>query len=83
MVEGILGLKPSPSGITIDPSIPGEWKDWSMTKKLRGKTLNIKVSNPNGSQHGVKSITVNGQKLDCSFIPEELLKDNNEILIVM
>jgi len=83
MVEGILGLKPSPTGITIDPSIPGEWTDWSMVKKLRGKTLNIKVSNPAGSQHGVKSINVNGQKLENNFIPEELLKETNDILIEM
>jgi cellobiose phosphorylase len=26
MVEGILGLKPSPTGIVIEPSIQGEWK---------------------------------------------------------
>ncbi|MDR0292744.1 MAG: N,N'-diacetylchitobiose phosphorylase, partial [Oscillospiraceae bacterium] len=69
-VEGILGLRPAPDGIVIDPSVPHEWKDWSMVKKLRGRTLNIKISNPGGSQHGVKSVTVNGQKLDGCFIPD-------------
>ena len=33
-------------------------------EKLRGKTLNITVHNPNGSQHGVKSVSVNGVTLE-------------------
>jgi len=83
MVEGILGLKPTPTGITINPSIPSQWKQWSMTKKLRGKTLNIEVLNPHGNQNGVKSVTVNAQKLDGSYISDELLKDVNDIVIEM
>ncbi|MCL1807181.1 MAG: N,N'-diacetylchitobiose phosphorylase [Oscillospiraceae bacterium] len=82
-VEGILGLRPTPDGIVIDPSIPGEWKNWSMVKKLRGKTLNIKISNPNGSVHGIKAVTVNGQKLDGIFIPDTVLKAENDILLEM
>jgi len=83
IVEGILGIKPSPKGIEINPSIPGDWKNWSMTKIFRGKKLNISISNPNGNQHGVKSTTVNGNKLDNNFIPIEQLKDVNDILIEM
>jgi len=83
MVEGILGLKPNPYGIMIDPSIPGKWTEWSMTKKLRGKTLNIKISNPDGSQNGVKSVTVNGQKLRDNFIRNAQLEQENDILIEM
>jgi cellobiose phosphorylase len=83
MVEGILGLKPAPDGITIDPSIPGAWTNWSMTKKLRGKTLNIKISNPDGNQHGVKAVTVNGKKIDGSFISDSILGSTNEITIEM
>jgi cellobiose phosphorylase len=82
-VEGILGLRPTPDGIVIDPSVPGEWKDWSMVKKLRGRTLNIRVLNPNGSESGVKSVTVNGRKLDGALIPDAVLKDENEVLIEM
>lgn len=82
-VTGILGLKPQPDGIVIDPSIPSEWKEWSMTKVLRGKTLNITVNNPDGSQHGVKSVTVNGRKLDGAFILNNILEAENEVIIEM
>jgi hypothetical protein len=54
-----------------------------MKKKLRGKILNVEILNPQGNQSGVKSVTVNGVKLDGSFISDELLKDTNDIVIEM
>lgn len=82
-VEGILGLVPDITGLTVDPSIPSDWKEFSIKKTFRGKTLNILVSNPSGSQHGVKSITVNGAKIDGNHIPAENLKPENEVLVEM
>jgi len=83
MVEGILGLRPSPDGIEINPSISSDWKSWSMVKKFRDKVLNITVNNPAGSQSGVKSITVNGQKIEGAFIPVSALLNENEIVVEM
>ncbi|MDR2599329.1 MAG: N,N'-diacetylchitobiose phosphorylase [Oscillospiraceae bacterium] len=83
MVEGILGLRPTTDGIVINPSIPSEWKNWSMTKRFREKTLNISINNPTGSEHGVKSVTLNGVKLAENFIPVSELKEVNEIIIEM
>lgn len=80
-VEGILGLRPNAKGLVIDPSIPSEWREFTMEKTFRGKRLNIKVSNPNGAQSGVKAITVNGEKLDGNLITENILKDENEVIV--
>lgn len=80
-VEGILGLKPDTKGIVIDPSIPSDWKEFTMEKIFRGKRLNVIVKNPNGSQHGVKSVTVNGNKLDGIHIAADILKDTNDVVI--
>ena len=81
--EGILGLNPEAEGIVIDPSIPSEWKNYSFKKNFRGKVLNVTVNNPNGSEHGVKSVTVNGTKIDGLLIKESVLKDSNDIVIEM
>ena len=83
IVEGILGLKPTPDGITIDPSIPSKWDSFKMVKNLRGKKLNITVLNPNGNQSGVKSVSVNGKTLDGIFIPDNILGNENEVTIEM
>ena len=81
--EGILGLNPETKGIVIDPSIPSEWKEYTMEKTFRGKKLNVTVKNPNGSEHGVKSVTVNGEKIEGILILDEILKDVNDIVIEM
>jgi cellobiose phosphorylase len=82
-VEGILGLRPEMKGLVINPSIPSEWSGFTMTKVFRGKKLNITVNNPDGSQGGVKSVSVNGAKIDGLLIAEELLKDSNDIVVDM
>ena len=81
--EGILGLNPETKGLVIDPSIPSEWKEYTMDKTFRGKKLHVTVKNPNGSQHGVKSVTVNGQKLGGKLIEDSILKEENEVIIEM
>lgn len=82
-VEGILGLNPEAEGLVIDPSIPSSWKNYRFTKNFRGKKLIVTVSNPNGVQHGVKAITVNGTKIEGNLIKDAVLKDTNEILVEM
>ena len=52
-----------------------------MEKTFRGKKLNVTVKNPNGSEHGVKSVTVNGEKIEGKLILDEILKDVNEVII--
>ncbi len=81
--EGILGLNPETKGLVIDPSIPSEWKEFTMEKTFRGKRLHITVKNPGGSEHGVKSVTANGEKLEGILIPDNILKAENDIIIQM
>lgn len=81
--EGILGLNPESKGIVIDPSIPSEWKEYTFEKVFRGKMLNVTVKNPNGVQHGVKSVEVNGSVIDGKLIEASILKDNNDVVITM
>ena len=81
--EGILGLKPEAKGLVIDPSIPSEWKSFTMKKKFRGRLLNITVNNPDGKEHGVKKVLVNGEAAEGLLIEETALKDVNEIVVEM
>ena len=83
VVDGILGLKPEVNDITVDPSILPEWKNISIIKNFRGKKLSIHVKNPDGSEHGVKSVTVNGKKIEGLMIDERILESVNEIIISM
>ena len=65
----ILGIQPDYDGLRIDPCIPKEWKDYSVTRKFRGATYFIHISNPNEKCKGVKSIKINGEKINGNIIP--------------
>ncbi len=80
-VEGILGLRPDFNGITISPSIPSDWKGFTMEKDFRGKHLSITVKNENGNQAGVKRLTLNGREMPRAYIPTFELSDKNDIVV--
>jgi cellobiose phosphorylase len=82
-VEGILGLRPDLEGLRLAPSIPSQWKEFSLDKVFRGKMLNIQVKNESGGQSGYKEVYLNGEKMEENYIPETMMKDKNEILLVM
>ncbi len=79
----ILGIRPEYKGIQINPCIPSDWKGFTASRLFRGKKLWIRVSNPDGVERGVKSLRVNGEELQSSFVPIELLSAETEIEVVM
>ena len=50
--------------MVIDPCIPADWNEFSVTRKWRGAEYKIHVTNPNGVEKGVSSIICNGEKVD-------------------
>ncbi len=82
-VEGILGLRPDMNGIAISPSIPRDWKRLEIEKDFRGKHLHILMENPNRRESGCEKFWLNGERLKDSYIPAALLKEKNEIRLIL
>ena len=82
-VEGILGMRPDLGGLKIAPSIPKDWKALEIWKEFRGKKLHITVENPNGRECGRGSLTVNGQAVPGNYVPEGLLTEQTEIVLML
>ena len=80
-VEGILGMRPDPFGLRIAPSIPSAWEHAEIKKVFRGKMLHIRFENPDHKESGCQSISLNGEELPKNYIPYELLKEENEIVL--
>lgn len=74
----ILGIQPEYDGLRIDPCIPDSWKEFSVIRKFRNATYTIKISNPNGRNKGVKTLKMNGEKVEGNIIP---VQDQGEYLI--
>ncbi len=68
----ILGVRPSPDGLIIDPCIPRSWKGYQVQRIFRGKSYQIEVRNPKGKSKGVKSLMVDGQKIAGNVIPLDI-----------
>ncbi|HXL72033.1 MAG TPA: glycosyl transferase, partial [bacterium] len=79
----ILGVKPTYSGLEINPCIPKEWGEYKVTRKFRGADYHIVVKNPKGVSKGVASITVNGKKVEGNVIPPQTSKKVNEVEVVL
>jgi len=79
----ILGIQPVVDGLRIDPCIPSFWKGFEVTRRFRNKELNIRVLNPDGVQKGVKSIRLNKNILDGNILTFGLLRENNEVEVIM
>ena len=82
-IEGILGMRPDPEGITIAPAIPSDWSHLEITKDFRGKKLHIRVENPDHRQSGCQSMRVNGKEWKGDRIPADVLEEENEVVLIL
>jgi cellobiose phosphorylase len=65
----ILGIRPEYGGLRIDPCIPRSWKSFSVIRRFRDCTYEIRVSNPQEVSTGVKSMSVNGVTVGDTLAP--------------
>ena len=77
----MLGMRPQFDDLEIDPCVPADWKEFSMTRVWRGAKFEIKVENPDGVMKGVKEIYLDGAKVDK--IPAQAAGSKHDVKIVM
>ena len=65
----ILGVRPEFDGLRIHPVIPASWEGYTVTRKFRGASYRIEISNPDRVSSGVKSVELNGKVIEDSLIP--------------
>lgn len=79
--EFILGIKPSYDGLTIDPCLPTSAKEYEVCRKFRGAEYIIKVKNPKGVNKGVRSLLLDGQRMEGNTVP--FSKGRHTVEVVM
>ncbi|MGB5060421.1 MAG: glycosyl hydrolase family 65 protein, partial [Candidatus Promineifilaceae bacterium] len=73
----ILGIRPEVDGLRIDPCIPADWPGFTASRRFRGHSIDIVVTNPTGVCQGVQSITLNGEPLADNLVPAARLAATN------
>ena len=77
--QHILGIRPEIDGLRIDPCIPRAWPGFSAVRSFRGKKVNIEVRNPSGACRGVKTLEIDGKRLEGNLVPMRLLRNGATI----
>ncbi len=66
--EWILGGRRDFEGLRMDPCIPRKWKKCWIRRAFRGDVYEIEILNPDGREHGVKEVMVDGKVLEGNLI---------------
>ncbi len=81
--QHILDVAPTHKGLSINPCIPENFGDFTLTRKFREGTYHITVKNPSHVQKGVASLIVDGQRIDGCVIPYEPGKTEYQVEVTM
>jgi cyclic beta-1,2-glucan synthetase len=68
-LETLLGFGLEGDRLVLDPRVPRSWTGLSLTYRHRSATYRITISNPDGAEHGLRSLTLDGQNLEGAYVP--------------
>ncbi|MDP4097629.1 glycosyl transferase [Paenibacillus sp. P96] len=69
ITQSILGIQPQFDGLKIDPCVPADWEEFTITRVYRGDTFVIHISNPDRVSKGIASVMLDDQALSDNLIP--------------
>lgn len=79
----ILGIYPTHKGLSIDPCLPDQFGDFTVTRNYRGADYHITVKNPNQVSKGVREMIVDGVKIDGNIVPYTPDKKVYDVIVTM
>jgi cyclic beta-1,2-glucan synthetase len=82
-LEDILGIQREGNSLRIDPSIPAHWHGYEVTYRLASATYHIRLQNPHGIEHGIVSLSIDGQDRAGSTIALVDDGQRHEVLAIL
>jgi cellobiose phosphorylase len=74
-IEGILGMRAELGGLRVEGALPSNWDEATVSRRYRGKPLTVRFR-----RTGRPALTLDGQRLQTTVIPADLLTDDCSIL---
>ncbi|WP_295893784.1 NdvB protein [uncultured Vibrio sp.] len=81
VIEQLFGLKGCEQGLSVEPKLPSDWNEVSVTRQFRGATFN--VSYVRDSKAASTSITVNGKPCENAIINDIRTGETYQVDVVM
>ncbi len=67
-LDYILGVRPTYSGLLIDPCIPHQWNGFRVQRRYREKNYDIRVTNPDHVNTGVQHVNINNTPVEKQLV---------------
>ena len=81
--QGILGIRPDYDGLRIDPCLPAQLSEVTVTRRFRGSLYRIHIRNLAGDEKGRLTLTVDGKPVEGSLIPADAAPAEHEVEAVL
>ncbi len=81
VTQHILGVRPVLDGLCVDPCLPTAWDGFTMSREFRGRTVTIRVTNPDHVSRGVVALDVDGRAVEGCVAPADLLRDGSVVSV--
>jgi cyclic beta-1,2-glucan synthetase len=82
-IEGILGIQRRGDALRIDPRISKEWDGFEAIYRYGDSRYRIEVENPDGVEHGVQSVALDGEEQPDLDVALEDDGQEHEVRVVM
>jgi len=79
--QAILGIQPEFNGLRVDPCLPSDWKEISITRRFRNSVYKIQILNPKGVCKGVETTMIDGIQSGSNLLP--VFKDGKEHIVII
>ena len=81
--QGILGIRPDYDGLRVDPCLPAQLSEVTVTRRFRGSLYRIRIRNLAGDEKGRLTLTVDGKPVEGSLIPADAAPAEHEVEAVL
>ncbi len=76
----LVGVRPDYDGLRVDPCLPSDWPEITVTRHFRGRVFRIRIENGTKGK-GVERMTLNGEDIDGSLLPIDRCREENEVSV--
>ncbi|MDC0358872.1 hypothetical protein OAO01_08655, partial [Oligoflexia bacterium] len=80
-LEHILGLQVNGSLVSIDPCVPALWDHFELDYRLENVLFKFVVQNPDGVEHGVRRVVVDGKPWKMKHVPVPAVPPGEERVV--
>jgi cyclic beta-1,2-glucan synthetase len=83
IVEGILGIERAGDALTVNPCVAKTWSGFEVRIRDGDGEVHVVVENPNGIEHGVERVEIDGREAPGGVIPLTGAAGTREVRVVM